>query len=350
MFSRYGKVVDVYVAFKRTKKNTRGVNQSLNSSPLKRTSTSDRGWRTVGSDSALKSLETNKIWMQQWFDDLKLWEDNGASYGWLSWLIIEGLPPLARNLGAVRSTLSSYDANMGPDTSDDLSFEEEFVGPSIMVGGDNNFSGNLHQKVREDDESREDDELREDEESTHALSPCIIYRVLCSINIENCKDINARTYDVSQSSCQAYCDGSNFGLGANDVASRPVATFEVTNNVPDLNVSLAHNGSRSHKDNELDKLFFGLQRLSQKVNDNQSMGGNKRRSKPKKAKLMVSGDSGSPPLVSCNDVNGNALDMKAIGEQIGFSFVTNKGNGLHTGSDNKKSWVKGIIDKERVGK
>ncbi|GJY65533.1 putative RNA-directed DNA polymerase [Tanacetum coccineum] len=262
-------------------------------------------------DSALKSLETNKIWMQQWFDDLKLWEDNGASYGWLSWLIIEGLPPLARNLGAVRSTLSSY-------------------GKILKVG-----------RSEKNDESREDDELREDEESTHALSPCIIYRVLCSINIENCKDINARTDDVSQSSCQAHCDGSNFGLGANDVASRPVATFEVTNNVTDLNVPLAHNGSRSHKDNELDELFFGLQRLSQKVNDNQSMGGNKKRSKPKKAKVET---RVPPPLVSCNDVNGNDLDMKAIGEQIGLSFVTNEGNGLHT--DNKKSWVKGIIDKE----
>ncbi|GKE14826.1 nucleotide-binding alpha-beta plait domain-containing protein, partial [Tanacetum coccineum] len=280
MFSRYGKVVDVYVAFKRTKKNTRfgfvrfiniwdigsferklkeiligDSNLIINAAIFfkddrKAFSASD----LLQGDKYLRSRLENcwvgkaknfHVLQNAWdiidnngLSECKLWEDNGASYGWLSWLIIEGLPLLARNLGAVRSTLSSYG--------------------------------------------------------------------------------------------QAYCDGSNFGLGANDVASRPVATFEFTNNVPDLNVSLAHNGSRSHKDDELDELFFGLQRLSQKVNDNQSIGGNKRRSKPKKAKLMVSGDSGSPPLVSCNDVNGNDLDMKAIGEQIGFSFVTNEGNGLYT--------------------
>ncbi|GKD63243.1 nucleotide-binding alpha-beta plait domain-containing protein [Tanacetum coccineum] len=211
VFSMYGKVVDVYVAFKRTKKNTRfGFVRFINigdigsferklkwiliaktcykvygeepdsgnsfmdvvvgqqgrqSEPKVITIKEDKYLRSrlencwVGlsflfewnsKDSALNSLEANKIWMQQWFDDLKLWEDNGASYGRLSWLIIEGLPPLTINLGSVRSTLSIFgkilevgsvkengdynlDANMDPDNDNDLSFEEEFVGPSMMI-------------------------------------------------------------------------------------------------------------------------------------------------------------------------------------------------------------------------
>ncbi|PWA87787.1 hypothetical protein CTI12_AA066030 [Artemisia annua] len=40
-------------------------------------------------ETAIKSLEENKIWVQQWFDDLKMWEDNGESYGRLTWIHIE---------------------------------------------------------------------------------------------------------------------------------------------------------------------------------------------------------------------------------------------------------------------
>ncbi|GJW09474.1 RNA-directed DNA polymerase, eukaryota [Tanacetum coccineum] len=54
-------------------------------------------WETK--EVASQSLEANSFWLQQWFDDLKLWEDNGEAVGRLTLLTIEGLPILARNLG-----------------------------------------------------------------------------------------------------------------------------------------------------------------------------------------------------------------------------------------------------------
>ncbi|GKE41632.1 hypothetical protein Tco_1468916, partial [Tanacetum coccineum] len=57
---------------------------------------------------ASQSLEANSFWLQQWFEDLKLWEDNGEAVGRLTWLTIEGLPTLARNIGVVKSVLGSF--------------------------------------------------------------------------------------------------------------------------------------------------------------------------------------------------------------------------------------------------
>ncbi|GKE80277.1 hypothetical protein Tco_1550277, partial [Tanacetum coccineum] len=82
MFNRYGNVVDVYIAFKRTKMGSR--------------------------EEASQSLKENKTWLDQWFDDLNLWGDNDGSCGRLTWIIIEGLPVIARNIGAVKAITNKF--------------------------------------------------------------------------------------------------------------------------------------------------------------------------------------------------------------------------------------------------
>nr|GEU59104.1 nucleotide-binding alpha-beta plait domain-containing protein [Tanacetum cinerariifolium] len=53
-------------------------------------------------------LNENKIWLHQWFDDIKLWEDNDVSCGRLTWITIEGLPSLARSFGSVKTIISKF--------------------------------------------------------------------------------------------------------------------------------------------------------------------------------------------------------------------------------------------------
>ncbi|PWA63427.1 Serine carboxypeptidase-like 34 [Artemisia annua] len=59
-------------------------------------------------DSALKSLEENKCWLNQWFDDIKPWEEAGELSGRLTWMVIEGLPILGRNLAAVKAIAGRF--------------------------------------------------------------------------------------------------------------------------------------------------------------------------------------------------------------------------------------------------
>ncbi|GKF30779.1 hypothetical protein Tco_0100577, partial [Tanacetum coccineum] len=40
-------------------------------------------------EAAVKSLEANLIWIQQWFDDVKMWKADGESYGRLAWITFE---------------------------------------------------------------------------------------------------------------------------------------------------------------------------------------------------------------------------------------------------------------------
>nr|GEV07363.1 RNA-directed DNA polymerase, eukaryota [Tanacetum cinerariifolium] len=153
-------------------------------------------------EDAIKSLDVNKVWLQQWFDDLKMWDENCDSYGRLTWLHVEGLPLITRSLGAVKKMLTGfrkilevgqldYDSkvlspvkalvltyNMGniyealnvkvngkpysvrvfkeqfvasslispvAHSSDDdrSTFEEEVVGPSLFGGRDDKFPDNL---------------------------------------------------------------------------------------------------------------------------------------------------------------------------------------------------------------
>ncbi|GJX12766.1 mutator type transposase, partial [Tanacetum coccineum] len=59
-------------------------------------------------EEACQSLNENKTWLMQWFDDLKIWEDNGEKSDRITWITIEGLPSLARNLNAVKTITKNF--------------------------------------------------------------------------------------------------------------------------------------------------------------------------------------------------------------------------------------------------
>ncbi|GJY01443.1 hypothetical protein Tco_0359595 [Tanacetum coccineum] len=59
-------------------------------------------------DSARVCMEENMIWMTQWFENLKPWEENDSRTGRITWVYIEGLPILGRHLGAVKSIVKRF--------------------------------------------------------------------------------------------------------------------------------------------------------------------------------------------------------------------------------------------------
>lgn len=52
---------------------------------------------------AAESLLANNVWPHEWFDNVKMWENDGLSFGRLTWLVIDGLPALRRNFAFVKS-------------------------------------------------------------------------------------------------------------------------------------------------------------------------------------------------------------------------------------------------------
>ncbi|PWA69137.1 hypothetical protein CTI12_AA284990 [Artemisia annua] len=128
--SRYGSVVDVYIAFKRTKKGSRFGFRCW-TGKAKNVQVLHNAWdimanngledciiRYVGGltflfewnskDDANRSMEENMCWIQQWFNDVKPWEEKGELHGRLTWLVIEGLPTLGRNMTAVKTIASRF--------------------------------------------------------------------------------------------------------------------------------------------------------------------------------------------------------------------------------------------------
>ncbi|GJT96692.1 reverse transcriptase [Tanacetum coccineum] len=59
-------------------------------------------------EAASKSLLANNLWMQQWFDNISLWNPNSPPLGRLSWLIIEGLPVIGISISLVKAVVKDY--------------------------------------------------------------------------------------------------------------------------------------------------------------------------------------------------------------------------------------------------
>ncbi|GKC64553.1 nucleotide-binding alpha-beta plait domain-containing protein [Tanacetum coccineum] len=59
-------------------------------------------------EAATKSLSANMLWLQQWFDVLKMWKDNDEAFGRLAWINFDGLPLLGRNLKSVKSIAKDF--------------------------------------------------------------------------------------------------------------------------------------------------------------------------------------------------------------------------------------------------
>nr|GEX09562.1 nucleotide-binding alpha-beta plait domain-containing protein [Tanacetum cinerariifolium] len=132
MFDIYGKVVDVYIAFKRTKRNTRVVGARIPAAYSFKDAAAgpapnvrnimideDKNIRSVleccwmGKAKNLQVLqnvcmEENKILLEQWFDNIKPWEEDNDTVGRLTWVSIEGLLTLGRNISAIKSIVKDF--------------------------------------------------------------------------------------------------------------------------------------------------------------------------------------------------------------------------------------------------
>ncbi|GKC44027.1 putative RNA-directed DNA polymerase, partial [Tanacetum coccineum] len=273
----------------------------------------------------LESLEANKIWLQQWFDDIKTWEEDDNDIGRLTWLNIEGLPSLVlnefgrvleigrlyfdsklllpikalvllRNMNDIgKPTLNGksypiriYEERFNVTTlitpsssSDDgSSFEDEFVGPSMdLGGGDADFSEeNLFV-------------FRDNEKTFHAKSPC---NVFVDSRSESFKEDNSHGVNINE------CVKPTPNL---DV-SGPNEVEENAKSLPDLGVSINKEIHGDQEDKELEDLFYSFQRLSEGANFDKQNKGDKKKFKHKKKKLVVGGCSSHMGAMSqmTNDV------------------------------------------------
>ncbi|GJU66161.1 nucleotide-binding alpha-beta plait domain-containing protein [Tanacetum coccineum] len=274
MFGKYGKVVDVYIAFKKTKRNTRfGFvrfihigdmdsferrlksiligNERLVINRAKFTKGDNRGTRhsnfpplstgvtsrhrppkqpgysfkesVVGlnkphppqpisiaikedksissKDAAAQSLEENGVWLQQWFENIKMWDDDSLCVGHLTWLVIGVLPTLGRHIVSIKSisklfgkTLEigrmDFDSHILRPTkcliltssvNEDSMFEEEFV-ETTRVDRDGAASSECSSPRRE-----------EDDKAMSVHSPFFMHGVANSGTMGNEKELNEET-------------------------------------------------------------------------------------------------------------------------------------------------------------
>ncbi|GKD20158.1 nucleotide-binding alpha-beta plait domain-containing protein, partial [Tanacetum coccineum] len=113
-------------------------------------------------EAALKSLDAKLIWIQQWFDDVKTWKEDGESYFRLAWVNFE-----RDNTSREESEYAFEDRKQtfqllpshltdcqGKDEEDnhhlnDFPLKEEFVDQTIEMNDDECFSGD-HRKSEQE--------------------------------------------------------------------------------------------------------------------------------------------------------------------------------------------------------
>ncbi|GJZ61348.1 nucleotide-binding alpha-beta plait domain-containing protein [Tanacetum coccineum] len=335
---------------------------------------------------ALESLEANKLWLQQWFDDIKPWEEDDNDIGRLTWLNIEGLPSFGRNLGAIKFMLNEFGRvleigrldfdsklllpikalvllrNMNdigqpllvtlngksypiriyeerfnvttlitPSSSSDdgSSFEEEFVGPSMdLGGGDADFSReNLSESFKED--------------NRHGANIDGSYSHPNSCSQKDYRGSHARNNNSLASSgllpppaLDSFMAYYSQGLECvkptpNLDVSGPNEVEENANSLPDLGVSINKEIHGDQEDKELEDLFCSFQRLSEGANFDKQNKGDMKKLKHKKKKLVVGGCSSHMGAMyqMTNDVPSNDdAATKFIGEQLGFFFKKDTSN------------------------
>ncbi|GJZ79424.1 nucleotide-binding alpha-beta plait domain-containing protein [Tanacetum coccineum] len=395
MFSRYGKVIDVYVAFKRTKRDTRfGFVRFINigdilsfesklegimigaekliinrakftkvgdkgvpvsefplikpgSRPLPRVQFKGQTFKeAVAGSIARPSPRSNSVksillvedeglkakleccWvgkaknyqvMQNAWDITKnnglsdCKDENGDSYGRLTWLCFEGLPLVARNLTTIKavvkdfvlmlvddsfhacqslnvihkgksysirvheerlhaesmiftpvSKVNTWDSgcnynfihndDVESDNDNDSAFKDEFVGPSLVVENDGGQVGAHHSPSLED------------KESSPVLSPIISTRVSQSGCVGTTKEIIDGTenvlFSIDQGGASSSMDqaryrqpnSSNVALSISN-SFGPRSSNDNIGHAPDLNIRVDNGIIDAHEDNELNELL-----------------------------------------------------------------------------------------------
>ncbi|GKC74519.1 hypothetical protein Tco_1120402 [Tanacetum coccineum] len=250
-------------------------------------------------EAAEKILEANLIWIQQWFDDVKMWKEDGEPYVRLAWINFEGIPVLARNLNTVKliakdfgkllevgrldfdvSVLQQVKALILVPCMEDINqvinvklngrkLEEEFVDPTIEMSDEDGYSGD-HQKLEQEVDGY-----------MPFHSPMVVPRDMGLEDLEN------------------------------------------DNALSDLVIPVGDN------DKELDELLYSFQRIADSSNSELPKTINRKRGKSKYNKLVVGSTMVAPALVSnenSNEVLDESSAMKRIGKQIGFVFEGNDDN------------------------
>ncbi|GJZ63745.1 putative RNA-directed DNA polymerase, eukaryota, reverse transcriptase zinc-binding domain protein, partial [Tanacetum coccineum] len=315
---------------------------------------------------AMKSLEENKVWLHQWFNNIKIWDNYCGSYSRLAWIIIDGLPPLGRNINSVKAitkefgqTLevdkldfdskillhvkalvhlpanlnvvnesvmvllngikypvrileeqfqaSSLLSPLSSDSEGEYVFEEEYIGPSLVKNEFNvELFGESSSELGVDDRSN----AWGNEKSLRVQSACN--------NVESSRNKNSKEDSYNM-------DKDTAPYPTPDIISSGPDNLEP---VPEPIIPLMHTSEANKEDNELEDLMCSFPRLSEKAGDGEkSIQRNKRKSKQRRKKLIIGRDGGSQTMsyhgISRDDLDNNRM-TKNIGEMIGFSFITNK--------------------------
>ncbi|GKB73644.1 nucleotide-binding alpha-beta plait domain-containing protein [Tanacetum coccineum] len=149
-----------------------------------------------------KSLEENGVWLQQWFKNIRMWDDDSHHIGRLDFdsqillpdkclVLTSSMNEVCQNVSITlnrksypikiseeRFNASSLISSPHPYPGENVMFEEEFVEPSMVVCEDVNSPGCL--KLRE----------KEDKKVMSALSPFPIYEAANSCSFGNEKGLN----------------------------------------------------------------------------------------------------------------------------------------------------------------
>ncbi|GJW01331.1 nucleotide-binding alpha-beta plait domain-containing protein [Tanacetum coccineum] len=363
MFSRYGKVVDVYVAFKRTKRDTRfgfvrfitiGDILSFESKLKGIMSGTERiiinrvKFIKVGSNmrSSPPFNFVKSILLEEdaglkarleccWVGKAKNYQDaNGDSYGRLTWFFIDGLPLVARNLTAIKTVMKDFGKIVEFGKVD---FDSKLILPvKVLMLVDNLFHANHTLPLNGWDpcyniifnhnglESDNDNDSPFEEEF---VRPSVVVendgdRVrghpLRNMEDEESTPVHSpvNSTRVSHSSCIGTNKEINDGT---ENAHFPISQGGVKDSKVD------HGTNDIQEDNELDDLLSSFKCLSQKATTNQSKGGRRKNSKLKKKKLVDGEVSCSSQASaggsdrSTNDVDEESA-MRAFGEKIEYSF------------------------------
>ncbi|GJY04135.1 transposon TX1 uncharacterized [Tanacetum coccineum] len=298
-------------------------------------------------DSASTSLQENLMWLNQWFDDLKMWKDDFVVSERLAWIKLDGIPVLVL-------TPLDMDVNRTLKVKvngvvSSIKVLEDFKQPFILFPPTNNdlkSKSSRPQKffVVEDDKeiTRVKDLVFSDGTDTETPT-----------NFENKTIANDSLENSSNSGVLGYMNtlGPNIEVVPDTQLGqdKPNESYVSRGPITDLNGPMLDDilkqGSVGDMDKELDDLMSSFQHISDtayKVSKGTSL---KRKSNNKKKNLVL-GDT----LISSSFMSaGNCVDFsfepgvirKIFGESIDFIY-DNRTKAFGNPPEVKKGWIQRI--------
>ncbi|GJX34589.1 nucleotide-binding alpha-beta plait domain-containing protein [Tanacetum coccineum] len=310
----------------------------------------------ISKDSALKSLEENKCWLQHWFNDIKPWEETGELYGKLTWVVIEGPPILGRNLVAVKAIAGRFGSLLEVGR---LNFVSNILTPvkSLIITHNMRDIGQPIDVIL----NKKSYLVRIFEEPF--VSSCLLSEHKYKWENKSMKGLMFEE-EVVGPSMEVQDEGDSLsgdespGLWVHEKAPliRPPDSslmMSKTENIQVDNVGIQADDSinslspnakgKNHFDLYLDELLYNFQRISNNSNiDPSAIGGRKRKHKKKN---LVVGEFGPDSFNSQSNSIG-LEDVEAtefIGGKIGYSFKPTKLDAIDD-STMRSLWPRSFVD------